>query len=310
MRCKAISVALTVWLLHGAVGCGDDGEVATVVRRLELVAVDPTRRTPPNASFPGAPERTIRFLVWSAESAAASSSNRPLLILAHGFGGLPEKFDALARTLARSGATVVAPAFPLTNQNAPGGHETALRDVRNQPGDVSFLLGELTAARETPGHPLYQEFDPKKVLVLGHSLGAVTLLGLTRKACCIDPRIAAAIFVAPPPLLANVFGPDSPEPRTIPTLVVHGEADPVVAVQNGRDLYRLLTPPKAFLGVKGAGHSDLVESQLEPPIPARDAAQQAILAFVRGVFLGATNELTTRLAQLHEQGHEVLVEWR
>ncbi len=310
MRFPPLMVAWSLYLVFGVGGCGDDGEAMVSVQRREFLVVDPTRRTPPNNTFPGTPERRIRFLAWLPASAVPPPSERSLLVLAHGFGGLPEKFDALARTLCAAGLTIVAPAFPLTNENAPGGHETALRDVRNQPGDISFLLETLLAARDRAEHPLYLNFDPRKVAVLGHSLGAVTVIGLTRKACCIDPRIAAAIFVAPPPLLANVFGADSPEPRSIPTLVVHGDADPVVAIENGRDLYQLLSPPKFFVGVRGAGHSDLVESQLEPPIPARHATQQAILAFVRWVFFGATAEFAARLAELHDQGHEVVGQQR
>lgn len=308
MRSTAFRLWVACYLLCGACGCGHDGEVTVSVRHYELVTIDTSRRTSPNGTFPGAAERTIRFLVWTTNTAAGRSSDRPLLILAHGFGGLPEKFAALARTVAAKGISVVAPAFPLTNQNAPGGHETALRDVRNQPADVSFLLDTVLSARDTVGHPLYRGFDSQKVAVLGHSLGAVTLLGLTRKLCCIDPRIRAAIFVAPPPLLANVFGVDAPQPLRIPALVIHGDSDPVVPIQAGRDLYHLWNTPKFFLGIKGAGHSDLVESQLEPPIAARAVTQDAITRFLGSVFFGTHNAFTEWLGALRSQGHEAILE--
>ncbi|GIW45787.1 MAG: hypothetical protein KatS3mg077_3069 [Candidatus Binatia bacterium] len=138
------------------------------------------------------------MLIWRGQSQGHCGSETPLLLLLHGFGGLPEKFEALARNLAAGGLTVVAVAFPLTNENAPGGHGTALRDVINQPADVRFVIDALLAGRDIPGHPLYCRFHPQRIAVLGHSLGAVTLMALLRKQCCVEGRIAAAIFVAAP----------------------------------------------------------------------------------------------------------------
>ncbi|GIW43382.1 MAG: hypothetical protein KatS3mg077_0664 [Candidatus Binatia bacterium] len=109
--------ALACLLVLGAGGCGDDGETFRSVERFELVAVDGTRRTPPNGSFPGSPQRSLRLLIWRGQSQGHCGSETPLLLLLHGFGGLPEKFEGLARNLAAGGLTVVAVAFPLTNEN-------------------------------------------------------------------------------------------------------------------------------------------------------------------------------------------------
>ncbi|MCX8072117.1 MAG: alpha/beta fold hydrolase [Candidatus Binatia bacterium] len=300
------SLAVVAGVLLGLLGgCGGDGETSAYVVRREFVAVDPTRRTPPNGSFPGAAERTIRFLVWQDESEAARSTVRPLLVLAHGFGGLPEKFEAFARAIAGEGIVVAAPAFPLTNQNAPGGHETGLRDLVHQPADVSFVLQALLAADADPASPLYTAFSARQIAVLGHSLGAVTLLGLTRKQCCFDERIRAAIFVAAPSALDAAFGADRVEPLAAPNLFIHGTADNVVPIAVGRGLYATARPPRAFIGVLGAGHSDLLESQIEPPIAARRVMQEAVVAFLRAVFAGGEEDWMVTLARLRSEGHDV-----
>ncbi|GIW43383.1 MAG: hypothetical protein KatS3mg077_0665 [Candidatus Binatia bacterium] len=178
----------------------------------------------------------------------------------------------------------------------------------NQPADVRFVIDVLLAGRDMPGHPLYCRFHPQRIAVLGHSLGAVTLMALLRKQCCVEGRIAAAIFVAAPVFLATVFGPDASRPHQPPALVLHGQEDTTVPIQTGRDLYAAIAPPKFFVGIAGAGHSDLLESQLVPPIPARLAVERSVTAFIRAVILGARAELAAVLAELEAEGHEVRFE--
>src|SRR5215475_9602877 len=98
-------------LLLAACGGSDDGESSGVaaVGRSERTWTDTTRPAGTAA------ERSLRVLVWQPEP----RRERPLVLLAHGFGGLPEKFDASARGLARAGYEVAAPAFPLTSEQAP-----------------------------------------------------------------------------------------------------------------------------------------------------------------------------------------------
>jgi fermentation-respiration switch protein FrsA (DUF1100 family) len=42
-----------------------------------------------------------------------------------------------------------------------------------------------------------------------------------------------------------------------PSLVIHGDADPVVPIRNGRELFERLAGPKRFLSIRGADHEDL-----------------------------------------------------
>jgi uncharacterized protein len=44
---------------------------------------------------------------------------------------------------------------------------------------------------------------------------------------------------------------------TVPVLVVHGENDTIVPVTLGERLYGLISAPKCFVRIAGAGHNDL-----------------------------------------------------
>jgi len=269
------------------------------VSRSERVWVDAGRTTPRTATYPGAPERTLRTLIWQP----TVTKPLPLLLMAHGFGGLPEKFDAFARTVSAAGFVVAAPAFPLTNENTPGGHDSNLRDFLNQPADVSFVLSQLLAANDTPRDPLHGRVRADAVAVLGHSLGGLTTVGLTRKNCCRDSRVAATLLFAPVALYDS-FGAD-PIDAGPPTLIVQGTADPAVNYTSTVHLYDRIDPPRTLVLLAGADHSQDLESQIEPPVPARAAAQQATIAFLRARFAGARAELDATLAALTVAGNMV-----
>jgi dienelactone hydrolase len=301
-------------LLAGATltGCGDSDQFAftgastspLTVSRTERVWVDGSRVTPRTSKFPGAPDRTLRVLIWQPSRPDPS----PLLVMAHGFGGLPEKFDAFARTVAAAGYVVAAPAFPLTNENAPGGHDVGLRDQINQPADVSFVITQLLNAAATAGDPLAARIQPSEIAALGHSLGGATVIGLTRKNCCRDDRVRATVLVAAATFLATALGSD-PITAGPPTLVIHGTGDQTVAYESSVDLYSRIAPPRILLGLTGAGHSEAVESQIDPPIAARAAAQRATIAFLNAMFRGAQATLDTVLADLANDGNPLAVDW-
>src|SRR6202040_2070353 len=107
----------------------------------------------------------------------------------------------------------------------------------------------------------------------------------------------ASIFVAAVVPLATAFGAD-PISAGPPTLIIQGTADQSVAYSTAPMFYDAIQPPRFLLGIEGAGHSEDVESQLDPPIPARDAAQRATIAFLDAVFRNADSELDATLASL------------
>ena len=282
-------------------GCGGTVPVGAAldVARSERVWVDASRSTPRAGAFPGAPTRTLRTLIWQPASADAV----PLLVMAHGLGVLPEDFDAFARTVAAAGFIVAAPAFPLTNHDAPGG-QLLFNDLNNQPGDLSFVITQILQAAGTEGDPLLGRVGLSDVAVLGQSLGAATVIGLTRKNCCRDVRVHASILSAAP-LLSGSFGSDPISVAGPPTLILHGTADTTVPYVTAIQLYNLIAAPRFLVGLTGAEHADALESQAQPPIPARDAAQRAAVAFLNAVFRGAVAEFDATLATLAAQGNDV-----
>ena len=66
-------------------------------------------------------------------------------------------------------------------------------------------------------------------------------------------------------------------------------------------------PNLSVVGLTDAGHSDLLESQVEPPIAARAAAQSATIAFLNAQARGDASALDTTLGQLAADGHLVFV---
>jgi predicted dienelactone hydrolase len=284
-------------------GCGGTVPLGAAqdATRSERVWVDASRRTPPNGTFPGAPMRTLRTLIWQPAAAGAM----PVVVMAHGFGVLPEDFDAFAGSVAAAGFVVAAPEFPLTNRNPPGGR-LGVNDLNNQPGDLSFVITQLLQATNTNGDPLHGRILTDDIAVIGQSLGGATVIGLTRKDCCRDVRVRASVLSAAP--LLPFFGPDPLSAAGPPTLILHGTADTTVGFATATQLYNLIAPPRFLVGLKGAEHADALESQVEPPIPARDAGQRATIAFLNAVFRGGAAELDTTLAALAAQGNEVLAD--
>ncbi|MBI3782808.1 MAG: alpha/beta fold hydrolase [Deltaproteobacteria bacterium] len=285
-------------------GCGNDGEtMGPGVSSSQRTYVDTSRQTPATTAYKGAATRTLRTRLWTP----GTDERLPLLLMAHGFGGTPEKFDAFARSIAAAGYVVAAPAFPLTNEDAPGGHEVGLRDFIHQPADLSFVLDQLLAANEVANDPLHDRIDPGAVSVLGHSLGGVTTIALTRKNCCRDARIKATILAAAVADLVTAFGID-PIATGPPTLILHGTADKTIPYATAAPLYSAIAAPRYLVGLFGADHSEALESQLEPPITARAAAQQATAGFLDALFRSRTAEWQQIREQLTASGNTVLAD--
>jgi alpha-beta hydrolase superfamily lysophospholipase len=299
-------IALGLALGSAIVACGGTVDLNSMngVRRSERVWIDASRRTPRTATYAGASDRTLRVLIWRSDGATA----QPLLLMAHGFGGRPEKFDAFARSVAAAGFVVAAPAFPLTNEDAPGGFESGLGDLVNQPGDLSFVLSQLLQASSSATDRLAGAINDDQLAVLGHSLGGATVIGLTRKRCCTDARLRAVILVAAAVPLASVFGSDVVV-SGLPTLIIQGTADPTVAYSTAPAYYEHIDAPRFLVGLLGVGHSEALESQVEPPIAARDAAQRLSIAFLDAVFGNATDAFSGILTSLAAAGDPVLSEY-
>jgi fermentation-respiration switch protein FrsA (DUF1100 family) len=247
--------------------------------------VDTSRATPPNGSYIGAPSRTLpTLLAYPAEGDPAGPAvenappiehgkNFPLLVFSHGSGGDSlSRFAELTEPLVRAGFVVAAPTFPLSSAGAPGG--TTVSDYANQPGDVSFVIGQVLALARKD-RTLRKTIDRREIGVYGNSLGAITTLGIAANSCCLDPRIDAAV---------PMWGAEFPYPGgsyfsepTPPLLLVHGTADqnPLTPYTGSLIAYEQAASPKAFLTLVGAPHNPFFP-------PWYDPMMRSVLDFLDG----------------------------
>jgi len=95
----------------------------------------------------------------------------------------------------------------------------------------------------------YPQVDAKRMGLLGFSLGAYLALSVAS----VDPRVQAVVeFFGGLPKEMRLF-----MRRLCPVLILHGEADPTVPVQEAYDLQNLLEKKGIFYEIKiypGAGH--------------------------------------------------------
>ena len=120
-------------------------------------------------------------------------------------------------------------------------------DYVNQPGDISFIISEMVRLSSETSGPYAHLVNKEGIGVAGHSLGAMTALGVAFNSCCLDSRIKAAVVLAgaeqPFPDGTFFTGPHTP------ILVVHGAADPSVPYAAGQKVFSDASPPKLLLTV-------------------------------------------------------------
>jgi dienelactone hydrolase len=230
----------------------------------KIVFVDHSRSTQANGSYPGAPDRTIPVLVLYPAAGSAGGPSHPnakparrggpfpLVVFSHGFTASgPAYGEVLLRRIAAHGYVVAAPTFPLSNGAAPGG--PLLVDYLNQPDDVTFVITKMLAANRGDG-ALSHLMDPKAVGAMGHSLGAITTLGVTYNRCCLDKRIKAAVPISG---IKLPFGSSSWAWPAVPLLLIHGDHDGTVPYVGSTTAYREAKTPKFLLTLLGAPHTPL-----------------------------------------------------
>lgn len=229
---------------------------------------DRTRPTAANRDYPGASTRTIRVRFFAP---AGHDGAAPVVVFSHGHNSVPEAFTALFEALARAGYLVVAPAYPLSNRDAPGG--ATYLDLPNQPADAKFVLDQVLAGSRRPGHWLEGRADPARIGAAGHSMGGFTTYGLVYNRACGDPRVKAAVVLASGSGSCPGAYFDTP-PR--PLLVIHGERDATIPLRVGRESYDRAPPPKFMMTIVGGTHSGEVRGGTSP---AQQAVVNAIVAF-------------------------------
>jgi fermentation-respiration switch protein FrsA (DUF1100 family) len=225
--------------------------------------VDASRPTDPHRGQPGRPSRTLQTIVlYPAQGdpsdrdfpdapPASDGAPFPLIEFSHGFTANGPSYTLFLRRLASAGYVVAAPTFPLTSRGAPGGPSIA--DYPNQPADVSFVISEMMRLNGDGASILRGLIDPDKVAVAGHSLGAITTLGVAYNSCCTDTRIKAAVPISgiELPFRDGAFAYRA----GTPLLLIHGDADATVPYRGSESAYRAATAPKFLLTLVRGPHT-------------------------------------------------------
>jgi predicted dienelactone hydrolase len=210
--------------------------------------VDESRPSPPSRLQPEAPSRTLETTIAYPTPVKGEAGRRPLplVLLAHGADGNPDKFTQLIDAWARAGYVVVAPLFPRSSDT--GGN--LVGDYVEQPADVSFVLDRVLALNDQKRSELRGRIDPKRIGMAGLSLGGLTTYGTVFHPCCRDDRIDAALLMS---AVLGTFPDGEYDFRSIPTMLVHGDADGLYSQSIGA--YPQLAAPKWFVTLHGGTHA-------------------------------------------------------
>ena len=229
-----------------------------VVVHLDLV--DDSRPTAAGPGVPASPTRSLPTTVYLP----ASDTPAPLIVLAHGAAGAPEKFTELAAAWAGAGYVVAAPRFPLTNEDV---QPPVIADLGEQSADVRFVLDEVLARSGDPAGDLAGRVDPEHIGLYGMSLGSLTVWGA---AIGPVPDIDALVQSDGATLVDDVAA------VPFPVFVAHSDVDPVFAYADVVADYDELPEPKYLLTLHGAGHATVGEDTVTA---ADEMYRQATTAF-------------------------------
>lgn len=226
--------------------------------------VDKTRGTNANGKAPALPTRSFKTLVLYPAQGQGTSAGTPvvdakakdgpwpLIFFSHGVTGRGSDYALTLQTFASAGYVVVAPNYPLSNRDAPGG-ATILDEPNQAKGDVPFLLKETLAANKASGF-LHGLIDPKEIGLAGHSLGAVTSITAAYDSCCGLPEVKAVAEWAG--VLVPLTRPFKlAESAThLPLLIIHGTKDGTVPYASAARVYAAVGTPKLEVTLPGQNH--------------------------------------------------------
>ncbi len=234
--------------------------------------VDKSRRTEAGPGYPGAATRTLPVLVLypakgkpggatKAKAAAVRNGHGfPLILFSHGVGASGPAYRFLLERYARRGYVVAAPTYPRSNGGAPGGAQIGA--YARQPADVSFVITRmLSLARSSKWK---KTIDRRRVAAAGHSLGAMTTLGVATNSCCLDKRIDAALAFSG--IQAPFDGGTFYSKPTPPLMLVHGDDDGTLPYLGSTRAYDGAPAPKVLLRLLRGPHTPFQAPWLEPTL--------------------------------------------
>ncbi len=187
-----------------------------------------------------------------------ASTPMPLIIALHGLGGTEDSFfDSYGRVLPRlaeeRGYIVAAP----LGYRVDGGYGVSLGGSRGPAALRSQSLSEQDVLQVLEQVRAQYKVDDARVFLMGHSMGAIGTWAMAAKRP--GPWAGLGAF--------SGFGVASTVPsiQEIPQFVVHGDADPTVAVGGSRVMVAALKLAGAtvrYIEVPGGDHSNVVVPNL------------------------------------------------
>jgi len=200
-------------------------------------------------------ERSLLTVIRYPEGRGASGSWAaggpfPLVMFAPGFRQCSSTYENLLQAWASAGYVVASVDFPRTScQVASTAYEP---DLVNQPGDVSYVLGQLLALSAQPDGFFPGRLNPREVAAAGQSDGGDTVAALGANTCCQDHRLKAVAVLSGaewPPMPGRYFPGGAP-----PMLFVQGSADTINPPWTSVQLYRADQASQYYLDLFGADH--------------------------------------------------------
>lgn len=223
------------------------------ITSFEIELTDKSRNTDANEDHPGDPHRILPSTIWHPTT--STKGPYPLIIHSHGYSSKRNGGSYIAKHLASHGYIVVAADFPLTNFNAPGGPQ--VKDVINQPADISFIIDSLLELSEDKQHPLFKSVDPTRIGVMGISLGGMTTTMVTYDPNRRDPRIDAAVSIAGP---SSMFSKRFFNTTNISFMMLATEQDALVNYDENASPILDKISNATLVTIKGASHTGFADS--------------------------------------------------
>jgi dienelactone hydrolase len=204
----------------------------------------------------------------AVRGATAAPGRFPLLLHTHGAFGYRQVMSGLCTHLASHGYVVASNDVPgntmavlmhdviAQRRGEPPTAPSQQSIARQRCPDAKFVIDAVIGGADPD---IASRIDVARIGSFGQSFGGWTSLALNS----IDHRIGATLSMEPPygtrsmiPALADLGAMLTVEDwgRPVPTFLLAGETDPIVILEDLRDLYARLRAPKRFANLKRAGH--------------------------------------------------------
>jgi len=222
---------------------------------------------------------TLRFALADGTTIGgrlhAAEPESPLVLFFHGNGEIASDYDDLAPLYRRLGLSLLVVDY------RGYGISTGL------PSAGALIADALAVAGLAPALVAGHGLTPGRWLVMGRSLGSAAALAVAAEGSG-KPALAGLViesgFANTLPLVERLGGfriQGADEARdgfgnlariarvTVPTLVIHGEDDWIIPIEDGRQLYQASgAADKRLLPIRGAGHNDLMMVGADAYFPA------------------------------------------